>query len=221
MVASLKSRFTRPLYRSADGRAIFALKGLEGSHSEWAHTYSSKFDCVKNRKAASVRRTAINIFISFHLVAITSVALPVDFAPVEVVREYVRPYFLWAGLFQRWDMFAPDPPAINSYIRTVVISHDRHMRVWSFPRMEELGFGERYRKERYRKFSDVLPQPQMALLWPDVARHVAGQFDSQTGSIDKVLLIEFQSEIRPGLAPDPPFTPSIFYEDYVHPEKLP
>jgi len=176
---------------------------------------------VKNRKLATFRHTAINVFILFHLVAISCVALPVDFAPVEMVRDLVRPYFLWAGLFQRWDMFAPDPPAVNSYIRTVVIGQDRHMHVWSFPRMEELGFGERYRKERYRKFSDVLPQSQMAPLWPDVARHVAAQFDNQTGSIDKVLLIEFQSAIRLGLATDPPFTPNIFYEDYVHPETLP
>jgi hypothetical protein len=171
-----------------------------------------------NSRTETIRRAAINVFILFHLAAIACVAIPVDFAPVEMVRELVHSYFLWAGLFQRWDMFAPDPPAVNSYIKTVVISQDRHMHVWSFPRMEELSFGERYRKERYRKFSDVLPQPQMAPLWPDVARHVAGQFDN---TLDKVLLIDFQSEIRPGAAIDPPYTPSIFYEDYVHPETLP
>jgi hypothetical protein len=175
---------------------------------------------VKNRKNGTFRRIAINVFILFHLGAIACVAVPIDFAPVEIVRELVHPYFLWTGLFQRWDMFAPDPPTVNSYIKTVVISQDRHMRVWSFPRMEELGFAERYQKERYRKFSDVLPQPQMALLWPDVAAHVAGQFDNQTSALDKVLLIEFQSEMHPG-ATDPPYTPSIFYEDYVHPETLP
>lgn len=185
------------------------------------HLYASKFVYVKNRKNGTFRRAAINVFILFHLVAIACVAAPVDFAPVEIVRELVHPYFLWAGLFQRWDMFAPDPPTVNSYIKTVVISQDRHMRVWSFPRMEELSFAERYQKERYRKFSDVLPQPQMALLWPDVAGHVAGQFDNQTSALDKVLLIEFQSEMHPGATTDPPYTPSIFYEDYVHPEPLP
>lgn len=168
-----------------------------------------------------LRKAAICAFIVFHLVTITCVAVPVDFAPIVKVRGLVWPYFLWTGLFQRWDMFAPDPPAVNSYIKTVVISQDRHMHVWSFPRMEELGLGERFRKERYRKFSDVLPQPQMAPLWPDVARRVAGQFDSQAGALDKVLLIEFQSEIVPGAVTDPPSTPSIFFEDYVHPETLP
>jgi hypothetical protein len=174
-----------------------------------------------NPKIARFRRAAISVFILFHLVAITCVAVPVDFAPIVNVRGLVWPYILWIGLFQRWDMFAPDPPAVNSYIKTVVISHDRHMHVWSFPRMEELSFGERYREDRYRKFSEVLPAPQMAPLWPDVAARVAGLFDTQTGALDKVLLIEFESKIIPGAVTDPPATPTIFYEDYVHPETLP
>jgi hypothetical protein len=118
-------------------------------------------------------------------------------------------------------MFAPDPPNVNSYIKAVVIDQDHHIHVWPFPRMEELSLGQRFQKERYRKFSDVLAQPQMAPLWPDVARRVAGQFDSQPGALDKVMLIEFESAITPGAATDPPFRPTIFYEDYVHPETRP
>jgi len=91
------------------------------------------------------------------------------------------------------------------------------MHVWAFPRMEELSFGERYRKERYRKFLDVLPQPQNAPLWPDVAKHVARQFNSQTDPPDKVLLIEFQSDIHPGAdgTQEPTPRPNVFYDDYV------
>ena len=96
------------------------------------------------------RKAVISAFIVFHLITITCVAVPVDFAPIVKVRGLVWPYFLWTGLFQRWDMFAPDPPAVNSYIKTVVISQDRHMHVWSFPRMEELGLGERFRTSLQR-----------------------------------------------------------------------
>jgi hypothetical protein len=171
----------------------------------------------------ALRRGAISVFILFHLIAITCVAVPADFSPIKNVRELVEPYMLWTGLFQRWDMFAPDPPTVNSYVKTVVISRDRHMQVWSFPRMEELGFAERYRKERYRKFLEVLPQQQNAPLWPDVARHVARQFNSQTDPPDKVLLIEFQSDIHPAAdgSPDLAPRPNIFYEDYVQPGELP
>ena len=39
--------------------------------------------------------------------------------------------------------------------------------------MEELSFRERYRKERYRKFEEVLQDQQNEALWPDVATHIA------------------------------------------------
>ena len=167
-----------------------------------------------------LRRGAISVFILFHLIAITCEAIPADFSPIKNVRQLIEPYMVWTGLFQRWDMFAPDPPTVNSYVKTVVISRDRHMQVWSFPRMEELGFGERYRKERYRKFLEVLPQQQNAPLWPDVARHLAMQFDSPTDPPDKVLLIEFQSDIHPGAEVSPAPRPNIFYEDYLQPGEL-
>jgi hypothetical protein len=176
----------------------------------------------ENLQTETFRRGVISVFILFHLVAITCMAFPFDLPPFRNIKDLVKPYMVWAGLFQTWDMFAPNPEAVNSYIKTVVISRDRHMHVWSFPRMEELGFVERYRKERYRKFSDVLPQPQNAPLWPDVATHAARQFSSQSDPPEKVLLIEFQSDIPPAAegAPDPAPRPSVFYDDYVQPGEL-
>ena len=168
----------------------------------------------------TLRRGAISVFILFHLIAITCMALPAKFAALNTVKELVQPYMLWTGLFQTWDMFGPDPRATNSYVKAVVITQDHHMHVFAFPRMEELSFAERYRKERYRKFLDVLPEPQFAPLWPDVAKHVAMQFKSQNDPPDKVWLIEFQSEIHPGAAQEPTPRPNVFYDDYVQPGDL-
>jgi hypothetical protein len=165
-------------------------------------------------------RGAISVFILFHLIAISCMALPANFPALTTVRELVQPYMLWIGLFQTWDMFGPDPRATNSYVKAVVITQDHHMHVWAFPRMEELSFAEKYRKERYRKFLDVLPQPQNAPLWPDVAKHVAMQFSKQNDAPDKVLLIEFQSDIHPGAAQEPTPRPNVFYDDYVQPGDL-
>ena len=173
----------------------------------------------ENREAPTFRRAAINVFILFHLVAITCVALPWNLPITSSVKELVRPYMRWTGLYQTWDMFGPDPERVNSYVKSVIVTQDHHMRVWSFPRMEELSFGERYEKERYRKFLEVLPQTQFALLWPDVARHLARSLNGQADPSDKVMLIQFQSEIRPGVddshAPTP--RPNVFYDDYLQP----
>lgn len=165
------------------------------------------------------RRMAVNVFILFHLVAVTCVALPVKLPVVSGVKELVAPYLRWTGLYQTWDMFAPDPVKVNAYVKSVVMTRDGHVRVWSFPRMEELGFAERYRKERYRKFMEILPLPQNAPLWPDVARHIARQFPSRNDPPEKVILIQFVSEIDPHAdqSHQPVARPNVFYDDYLSP----
>jgi hypothetical protein len=67
-----------------------------------------------------------------------------------------------------------------------------------------------------------LPQSQYAPLWPDVAAHAAKQFNSPSDPPEKVLLIDFQSDIHPGPgdAPDPAARPNIFYDDYLQPGAL-
>jgi hypothetical protein len=180
---------------------------------------------VPGRRGASdhgFMHGVISIFILFHLIAITCWALPWNFAPLRGVREIVRPYMVWSGLFQTWDMFAPNPKSINSYIKAVVITENRHMKVWTFPRMEELSFWERYRKERYRKFEEALQDQQNEVLWPDVATHIARLLKSPGDLPDKVLLIQFRADIKPGAdesagsAPQP----HILYEGYVDPGDL-
>jgi hypothetical protein len=169
-----------------------------------------------------VPHVAVNIFILFHLIAITAWALPVNFSAVRDLREIIRPYMLWTGLYQSWDMFAPNPKSIDAYIKAVVFTQDRHMKVWTFPRMEELSFRERYPKERYRKFAEMLPDQKNEALWPGVAAHVARLFNNPIDPPDKVVLIEFRADIKPGAdessAPVP--VPNVFYEGYVEPGDL-
>jgi hypothetical protein len=168
----------------------------------------------------ALRRGMISAFILFNLLLITVVAVPLKaFAGA---KELVMPYMRWSGLFQSWDMFGPDPVKVNSYVKAVIISRDHHMQVWSFPKMEDLGFGERFRKERYRKFLEVLPQPQFAPLWPDVAVHLARSLNNPADPPDKILLIQFQSDIHPGAdeASEPPARPNVFYEAFLPPGAL-
>jgi hypothetical protein len=172
----------------------------------------------ENRELDALRRGAISAFILFHLVAIACVAIPVK--ALAGAKDLFMPYMRWSGLFQSWDMFAPDPQAVNSYLKAVVITKDRHIIVWSFPRMEELSFWNRFREERYRKFAEVLPQPQLAALWADVARHVARLMNSNVDPPDKVLLIQFNSDLHPGGGPEPAPKPNVFYDDYLQPGDL-
>jgi hypothetical protein len=174
-----------------------------------------------NAEAPGFLRGAISIFILFNLIAITSWAVPLHYPPLRQIKELVRPYLLWAGLFQSWDFFAPNPRPVNSYIEAVALTQNRHMRVFDFPRMEQLSFGKRYREERYRKFAEVLCDPTYAALWPDVAKHVARSLNSAADPPQMVILMKFQSPIKYGVRQAPPAPkPEFFYEYYVSGEDL-
>lgn len=167
------------------------------------------------------RRGAVNVFILFHLIAITCWALPVNWLPVVAVRALVRPYMLWTGLFQSWDAFAPNPPETSTYFKAVVITK-HHVHVWDFPRMEELSFGQRYEKERYRKFQENMLRDQSAPTLPDIVRHIARYYDDTSDPPQKVMLIRYQSDITPESNDEHEDRPKVmdFWDEYIEPGDL-
>ncbi|HLK68172.1 MAG TPA: DUF5819 family protein [Bryobacteraceae bacterium] len=125
-----------------------------------------------------VGRRAAMAFIAFHAVAITLWVIPFNDTLTALVRRYVGPYFSLLGLHQEWSLFAPDPIATNSYVDAEVLLRNGEMRVWNLPKLEGLGFQERYSKARYRKFTNWLYRDSYSYAWPDAARYIARQFKS-------------------------------------------
>jgi hypothetical protein len=148
---------------------------------------------------------ALNLFLAFHIVAIICWSVPLNLPLFPLCRKIVRPYFLWAGLFQTWDMFAPTPWGSNSYVEAVVIYKDGSRQTWSLPRMEQLGLTDRYFKERYRKFSEVLQMENNDALLPDVARRIARLNSTPSKPAKTIILMRRWSPIVPGRdGSDPP-----------------
>jgi hypothetical protein len=133
---------------------------------------------------------AINFFIGFHLLAITCWCLPIDTPLLPLCRSFVRPYFLWAGLFQSWDMFAPVPKGANTYIEAELNYRDGSRKIWTYPRMERMGLTETLFKERYRKFADNLQRDDLDDLLPDAARYIARLNSSPGNPVKTVILIQ-------------------------------
>src|ERR1700723_3937488 len=118
-----------------------------------------------NRSALKLwQKIGINVFIVFHIFAITAWAIPFRSQFANDCRELVRPYLLWSGLFQAWDMFSPMPKATNTYLEAVIIYKDGSTQMWDFPRMELLSLSQKYSKERYRKFVEILLDQNNAAL---------------------------------------------------------
>ena len=150
-----------------------------------------------NGRGQDWKRLTISAFLLFHLIAIASWALPFNSLLNDRTKEVIRPYMLWSGLFQIWDMFAPDPLKMNSYVDAEVWFRDGSARVWSLPRMNEIGLVERYFKERYRKFSEYLRRDSHSVFWPDAARYIARLHRNPGNPPTAVQLIRHWSDINP------------------------
>jgi hypothetical protein len=168
-------------------------------------------------------RLVLSGFIALNLIAITIFSLPVEAFSLGALRKLLSPYTRCVGLTEMWDTFAPDPKSAEQYLKAAVVSVSGITRIYSFPRMEELSFAERYRKERYRKFVESVLCQDCAGLWPDVAREVARRVAEPEYPPDRVILIEFKSSIDPrtGALGDESHTkPSILAEQFIEQEDI-
>jgi hypothetical protein len=167
------------------------------------------------------RDRAINLFLIFHLIAIPIWCLPSNNLAVLVCRELVRPYFLWSGLFQSWDMFSPAPKRTNDYLEAMLVYTDGTTDYWQFPRMDRLSFSERYSKERYRKFEETLTDDKFSDIWPDVARYIARYPPDGSKRPEMIMLIVNWSDLvrkSDGNFTDIPWQSRVFYRYRVEPE---
>lgn len=169
------------------------------------------------------KRIAINAFLIFHIVVISCWALSFGGALGAHTKNLVIPYLRWSGLFQSWDMFSPSPKSVNSYIEAVVIYRDNSSEIWTFPRMEQLSFTERYFEERYRKFEENLPDEKYSPLWPDAARYVARMKNRPGNPVTTVMLVDWWSRIPVAFHADEEKNPrvaNVFFTYSVQPGDL-
>ena len=118
---------------------------------------------------------------------------------------------------------APDPKSTDQFLKAIVFRASGQTEIYSFPRMEELTLWERYRKERYRKFTESLICDECSGLWPDIEKAVARREFKPTDPPVKVVLIKFESPIDPKAASvgdDAAAKPTVLSELFIQPEDL-
>jgi hypothetical protein len=185
------------------------------------------FAAARARPRASLvqrtKRLGINLFIGFHLVAIACWCAPLDNPLIPLCRNLVQPYFLWSGLFQSWDMFAPVPKGVNTHIEATMLYKDGSRTTWTYPRMEQMSLTEKLFKERYRKFADNFQRDELDELRLDAARHIARLNSSAQNPVKTVILIQSFSLIVPrpdGTCVPAPWDSNILLGYGVRPEDL-
>ncbi len=152
-----------------------------------------------------MRRLAISVFLLFHILLIASWCIPSNGMGLSAIKNNIAPYLWRSGLFQSWEMFAPNPTHTNAFVTAEVILRDGQMRLWTFPQMQEVGYIERYAKERYRKFANErLFLKTNSMLWPDAARYIARLHADPLNPPRVVKLIHCWSLVSPPSAPGQP-----------------
>ena len=181
-------------------------------------------------------RRMISAFLLFHLIVIVSGAIPADFFLVNALHakgfltaftDGLAPYAKTEGLQVGWSMFAPNPSRDNTYIDAEITYRNGRKQVWSFPQMQELGYFDRYMKERYRKFAEErLWVKENSALWPDATRYIARLNADASNPPQSVKLVAYRFVIPP--LPPPGETPptermesEVFFVYTVKPGDLP
>lgn len=137
----------------------------------------------------------IKLLVGFHVVAATVWALPQP--PIAVAQGKVQPsgtlwlllwnakylktydpirgYVMATGVWQYWDMFAPDPSGTDWYCTADVTYRDGTTRTIPYPRISRLPISQKYVKERYRKFFERAHDSpgREPRLWPLFAQAMA------------------------------------------------
>ena len=152
-------------------------------------------------------RKAINVFILWHLFALTIWLSPsgsaIDQSPVGV--GLVRTYMTLTSFAQSWSMFSPYPDKLDVTLEAQITYANGEKRSWFFPRMAHMGYARRYQEERWRKLVEVATHGSSEALWLAMARYAAraNNHDSRNRPVSVVLLQHMRMIPPPG-APMPP-----------------
>ena len=166
------------------------------------------------------QRFGLNAFILWNLFAVGIWLLP-NSALRQSCSELVRPYLMITGLAQGWTMFSPNPSDVDLYIEARITYADGQVRGWNYPRMIDMGYVERYRRERFRKMIEIANQDSSRMVWPSLARYAArrNNSDPRNRPVAVELVRHFRNTPAPGF-PWGPYRTFACFKTNISPEDL-
>ena len=174
---------------------------------------------MRRRQSRVWDRRAVNIFLLWHCFALFVWLVPGNWPIVKMVVPPgpggpVRPYLTATGFQQSWLMFSPNPDNNDVFITAHVVFQDGTTRDFLFPRMRDMPYGPKYRRERWRKMEEVANF--QAPLWPALANYAARQVtrSPQNPPVFVSLTRHFRLVPPPGI-PLPPYTEELFYREMM------
>ena len=152
-------------------------------------------------------RRAVNLFLIWHLFALTIWLIPGNSAIVQFFVGTVRPYLTVTAFAQSWSMFSPYPDRMDVYLEARITYANGRTRSWEYPRMVHMNYVKRYEEERWRKMTEVVTHGGNHELWPALARYAAriNNPDPQNPPVS-VELFQHSRNVPPPGQRIPPYT---------------
>jgi hypothetical protein len=141
-----------------------------------------------------------------------------------VKNSPLKLYLLATGFWQYWDMFAPNPANTDLYCDAMVYFRDGSARRYEYPRIFTLSLGQKFLKERWRKFFERAGStgPKFAYLRPVFAQRIAlmNYADPQNPPV-RVELHRHQMVINaPGMPENHAYSDEMFFRWTVNQPQL-
>lgn len=130
------------------------------------------------------------------------------------VAAYLHP----TGMWQYWDMFAPEPSSMDLWASAEVEFFDGTKTEFKYPRVKDLGLVEKYHSERYRKFFERVNPDDQRFFWAPFAQTIAFKSaDNPRNPPVKVALVRhFANVTRHDAKDNKKEAPYSFYRFYIH-----
>ena len=117
-----------------------------------------------------------------YMIGATSWSMPAGFPLKTAIDPLFAPVFRRLGLWQGWDMFAPTPRDEDIFLTAEIEFIDGTNTVDVLSRMSEMSYGERYIKERWRKFmNDNLRLDSNKAMWNEAGAWIARRASVRDG----------------------------------------
>jgi hypothetical protein len=167
---------------------------------------------VERAPKPSIGKALVSTFVLLHLVAILAYATPWDIAVRKEINRLTGGYLRSAGLWQSWDMFAPNPRKMLLRMdATITLDDGRSVQRPLLPRSDSLIAD--LRRQRYRKWAhDHLRLDTKQRLRPPAARYLAREFD---GDDARPVQVELARHWQPMLKPNQPQVEQVAWKKYT------
>ena len=174
----------------------------------------------------------VKLFVLFHIIAITSFAMPTP--PAAIREQRVQPggsewlvywndtyvktlppisiYLKETGFWQYWDMFAPNPSHTDTWCDAVIKYKDGTTKRYAYPRMYDLPLWKKFLQERYRKFFERAGSDDYYFLCPSFGLRMALLNDNLNNPPVQVQIFRhFKQVAEPGKFQDPNYKSYCYY----------